>query len=73
MRLECRRNSRGEWCACVPIDKADYQSVHHVRLLVPIPETDKHTTSTEAKEQLSRHIDEIKEHAWMTTTTRKSW
>lgn len=41
--IEVRRNSRGEWCAAVPLERGGYASVHGLRTLVPLAVPDSAT------------------------------
>ncbi len=55
-----QRNSRGEWCACIEREGGAYETVHSVRMLVPIPGTEPDSSSEYALEQMRKNIDLIR-------------
>lgn len=57
--MEVRRNSRGEWCACVPRFRSSYSPAGGVRVLVPIPGTTPGSSEGYARYMLSRHEGEV--------------
>lgn len=53
--FELRRNSRGEWCACVEQKDEGFNTVHHLRTLIVVPGTTPDSTREEALKQLKAH------------------